>query len=361
MSRKSLVFIAGLFSLLLIGCESKPVGTAAEAPGIPVIAASPTVKDITVYVDAIGTLKPAILMEIRPQVSGTLAEVLVSEGQSVQRGTPLFSVEPQLYVIKVKEAEAQLAIDKACLLAVTKKLARFKDLAQKDLMAQTEWDDLESQADIAQANVDLAEARLSTAKMDLEDCMMSSPVEGRVGKIDVHPGLQVSASQTEPLVTISKIDPLIVEFTVTEKEFSTIPAGEVKLEMQPFCSSGTCKAGKITFLDNHFDAKTGLLLVRGVVANPEYALRPGQSIRVNVPISVSSGAKLIPQKAIRYNQQGPYVYVVQADKTVALRQIVLGKEHETDQIVLEGLSPEEVIIIEGHLRLYPGIKVDIKS
>jgi len=121
------------------------------------------------------------------------------------------------------------------------------------------------------------------------------------------------------------------------------------------------QSGAITFLDNHFDSKTGLLLIRGKVSNAEQTLRPGQSVRVRVPLAVVENAKLIPQKAIRYNQQGPYVYVVTEDNTVALRQLILGDEQGSDQIVLEGVDPIEQIIIDGHLRLSPGAKVELKS
>jgi multidrug efflux system membrane fusion protein len=259
----------------------------------------------------------------------------------------------------LQEAEAQLAMDKASSQAAQKKYQRFKQLAQKDLVAQTEWDELESQLEITFANIELDEARVNAAKLELERCTICSPVEGRVGKLDVHPGLLVSPGQ-KPLATVVKMDPLIVEFTVTEKEYPKVPREKLEFEIQSLCSKEVCNKGVVTFMDNHFDSKTGLLLVRGKISNPEYAWRPGQSIRVRFPIGVNSDAKLIPQKSIRYNQSGPYVYAVQQDKTIAFRQVILGTETGSDVIVLEGLNPSEPIITDGHLRLSPGIKVEIK-
>jgi len=348
-----------LFLVLLMGCGSQQKPPPAP-PAIPVTAVAPVVKDITVYLESIGTLHPSVFMEIRPQADGTLHEVLVSEGQWVKQQTPLFTIDPKPYAIKVQEAEAQLAIDQASLKGTLKKLNRFKDLAQKDLVAQTEWDDLESQAERAQAILDLDAARLDSARLDLNHCTIRSPIDGRMGKLDAHPGQLVSKGQTAPLATISRMDPLIVEFTVTEKEFAKVKESQ-PIEIKSLCNSDACKTGLATFLDNHFDSKTGLLLVRGSVQNPEYALRPGQTLLVRIPVAVEANAKLIPQKAIRYNQQGPYVYVVQQDMTVAIRQVILGSEQGTDQIVLEGLDPSERIILDGHLRLSPGIKVDVKS
>ena len=263
-------------------------------------------------------------------------------------------------MIKVQEAEAQLAIDRAHLQAARKKLSRIRPLAQKDLVAQSEWEDHEAEAEKAQATVALDEARLKSAKLELERCIITSPGTGRVGKLDAHPGLLVAKGQIAPLASISQMNPLRVEFTLTEKEFAKIPNNNVQIEVKPLCASENCKNGDMTFLDNHFDASTGLILLRGKVQNPDYSLRPGQGVKVHIPIAVSSNAILIPQKAIRYNQQGPYIYVALPDQTVALRQLVLGEEQGIDQVVLEGIAPSEQMIIDGHLRISPGIKVEVK-
>lgn len=345
---------------MLAGCKSEPM-SGPQMPAVPVIAAVPTVKDITIYVESVGTLQPSVSLEIRPQVNGTIEKVWVDEGQRVQIGTPLVKIDPAFYQMKVDEAEAQLAIDKAGFEATRKKMDRFRGLAQKDLMSQTEWDELEAQVVKAKAMIALDEARLNAAQLDLEHCTLKSPVEGRVGTLDINPGMLVAGGQTTPLMTIAKMNPLCVEFSITEKEYSKIASWDEPIVMQPLCDSGMCKEGNITFLDNQFDAKTGQLLLHGTVSNPDYNLRPGQSVRVRIPLSVLPDAKLIPQKAIRYNQQGPYVFVILEDNTVALRQLILGDEQGNDQIVREGLDPTERIIIDGHLRLSPGIKVEVKT
>jgi membrane fusion protein, multidrug efflux system len=354
---KSFLIIA---SLILTACESKQEQKAKENPAVPVLTVTPVIKDIPVYVESIGTLRPKVLMEIRPQVGGILSEVLITEGQWVQQGTSLFKIDPKPYLIKVREAEAQHAMDTASLHEAEKKLERYRSLAEKDLMAQTEWDHIETELSKFQASVAADEAKLNTANLDLERCTLLSPVAGRVGKLDAHPGLLITAGQSTPLATISKMDPLLVEFTVTEKEFPKLPEDLRKIEIKSLSSDLISTYGEITFLDNHFDNKTGLLMVRGIVPNPDYKLRPGQSVRVRAPIATTSNAKLIPQKAVKYNQQGTYVYVVQTDNTVAFRQVVLGDTEGNDVIVREGIEPADQIITDGHLRLYPGLKVEIK-
>lgn len=359
--RTKLILLSIAVSCVLAGCNSQPNATGHEMPSVPVIAATPVIKDITVYLESVGTLHPSVYMEIRPQVSGTIDKVFVKEGQTIQKGTPLFKIDAALYEMKVSEATAQLAMDRAGFEAARKKMNRYRGLAEKDFISETEWDELQAQVDRAKAAIELDEARLSASQIDLEHCTLRSPIDGRVGKLDANPGQLVSSAQATPLATISKMDPLVIEFTVTEKEYSKIDSWDLPIEMQPLCASGLCKGGTITFLDNHFDTKTGLLLIRGNVSNADGSLRPGQSVRARVPISVVLNAKLIPQKAIRYNQQGPYVYVVQPDSTVVLRQLILGDEQGVDQIVQEGVDPEELIIVDGHLRLSPGVKVEVKS
>lgn len=345
--------------LILTSCDPKRDMPEVGPSAVPVLTAMPEVKDIPVYIESIGLLHPSVSIDVYPQVSGMVTEVLVAEGQWVQEGTPLFQIDPRPYMIKVQEAQAQLSIDQAAFQSAQKKLGRFRDLAQKDLIPQTEWDDLESEGVRASATLLLDEARLDAAKLDLERCLLTSPIAGRVGKLDAHPGHLVASGQATPLVTLSKMDPLKVEFTITESEFRSMPKEAREMDIQILCLSDSCKKGAITFLDNQFDPQTGLILVRGNLINPDYLLRPGQSIKIRVPIVTRSNLTLIPQKAVRYNQSGPYVYVVQEDQTVALRQITLGEENGESVIVLENLTAADRVITDGHLRLFPGIKVEI--
>lgn len=363
MRRYSLVLTTSCLALALFGCNSSEDHGFKELPAIPVIVTPPLIQDITVYLESIGTLQASVSIEIKPQTSGALSEVLVKEGQLVKKGDSLFKIDPTAYAIKVQEAEAQLNIDMAGFKAAQKKMARFQDLAKRDLVSQIEWDELKAQQQKAQASVELDTARLKFAQLELDRCTLQSPIDGRIGKLDAHPGLLVSSGQADPLGTVSTLDPLTVEFTVTEKEFPMLPQEDLEVNISPLCSSNAaaCPKSLVTFLDNHFDEATGLLLIRGKVDNPGHALRPGQSVRVLIPIASTPNAKLIPQKTIRYNQHGPYVYVVNDDLTVAIRQLLLGKEQDSNQIVLEGLNDADRVVLDGHLRLSPGSKVEIKS
>lgn len=344
--------------LLLSACQSEVVETK-EKPAIPVTVSIPIVKDINLYVESVGTLEPFFSVEIRPQASGLIETVFVKQGEWVEAGTPLFHIDSKVLEIKVKEAEAQVLMDEASYAAAMKKRERYYGLAQKDLVAQAEWDEIEESTLKAKAIVAGDSAKLQATKLDLERCTLRAPADGRIGRFDLHTGTLVA--REEVLTSLSRIDPLIVNFTLTEKEFAKLPTEELAVEVQLLCGQGCHNTGKVTFLDSRFDAKSGLIFIRGELQNPDQKLRPGQSVSVRVPVAVDPQKTLITRKAIKYNQQGPYVYVVSPENTLEFRQLILGEEKEDAIIVMEGIGPAEQVVTSGHTRLSPGLKVEIQQ
>lgn len=351
--------LLSILILLLNGCQKTEMLKSKEKPAVPVNAAISIVKDIPVYVDSVGTLEPSFYLEIRPQVSGVLETIFVQQGDWVTIGTQLFKIDSKAYEIKVKEAEAQVLMDRASHEAAFKKMDRYKGLAQKDLIAQIEWDEIQEQATKAQANLAADEAKLEAAKLDLERCTLRATAEGRVGRYDLSLGSLISKEKV--LTSLSRMNPLVVNFTLTEKEFSKLPQGELTIEARLLCGTDCSIKGVVTFLDSRFDAKTGLLFIRGELDNSVHHLHPGQRVSIRVPVAIDAQKILIPHKAVRYNQQGPYVYVISPESTLEFRQILMGDAVEEQVIVLEGVSPGEQVVTSGHSRLSPGLKVEIQT
>lgn len=353
--------IACLLFLSSCSMSSEDGASGFSPPVIPITMGEVQQKDITSNLETLGSLLPSVIVDIRPKADGHLIDTLVEEGQNVVPGTPLFKIDPSSYELRVREAEAQLAIDQATLRGVEKKIERYRGLAEKDIVAKTEWDDLLAQKERSEATVTYDHARLDSARLQLDHCVVMCPINGRVGKVDAHIGQLVTNSQPTPLGTVAKLDPLIIEFYVTEKEYLQIRDEVPEIQLSTICTGQTGKTAKVTFLDNQFDSTNGLLLVRGKVENSNGCLRPGQTVKVKVPLYKKEGVLVVPQKAIRFNQKGPYVYVVNDDNTVSLRQVVLGTDEGQEQIVMEGLSSSEKIVLDGHLRLSDGSKVEIKQ
>lgn len=350
-----------IFLLFLLGCERASPPPASKATPIPVQIAAPLVKDIPAHLETIGLLRPSSLVEIQPQVEGVLKAIYVKEGEWVKAGTPLFQIDPQAHLLKMKEIEAQIAIDQAVLAAAEKKLKRYHQLVEKNLVAESEWDRHQMEVAKTSGALDLDLARLEMVALDLSRCTLESPIDGWMSKIDASPGQLIAHKHKGPLGTVLQLDPLIVEFSLTEREFERLEGQEKRMEIHRLCGDEKTCRGSITFVDSHFDPKTGQILVRGKLANPDLALRPGQLVSIKIPVAIEKGALLVPEKAIKHSSYGPYVYVIGEDKTAHIRSVILGDPVENEVIIREGLNPQEQVITEGHLRIYPGIKVEIKS
>lgn len=345
---------------LAAACGSNQENVHETAPPIPVLVVLPEVKDVPTYLDSVGILQASVIAEVRPQLGGTIAEVLVAEGDWVKPGTPLFKIDASAYEIKLQEAAAKVEVDKAFLAAAERKLKRFRSLADKDLISQVEWDEIETAAERALAVLEADKSGLRTAQWDVDHCLLTACIEGHVGRLQIHPGMLVSGGQAVPLATIVNSDPLFVEFMLTEKEVALLPPGQKKVEiLSPFDTSSLGE-GEVSFLDNHYDAKNGLLAARAKISNANLALRPGQVVKVRVRIGMLPNAKIVPQKSVKYNHEGPYLYVVGKENTVEMRKVALGSTLESSIIILEGLGVDDNVVTDGHLRLYPGSAVEVK-
>lgn len=227
------------------------------------------------------------------------------------------------------------------------------------MIAQTEWEELHASAEKAKHTLQLRKVYLQEAQQGVDKCVVTSPIDGRVGKWNIAVGLRV-----EPQVvctTVTQSTPLIVECSLTEKEFLLLPKGHTELLVSPLTAPHIVEKGSVTFFDSGFDDKKGLLLLRGIVASDSSPLYPGQIVRVTIPYKRESAVVHIPQKAIRYNTKGPYVYIVTKEMTVESCQLVLGEERGEERIVQEGLTADATLVVDGLARLYSGCSVRVES
>lgn len=345
---------------LLFGCERADKPSAHSNPSIPVLAVQPKTSDISLDLETIGTLRAIASVPIYPEVDGRLQEILIAEGEWVSAGTPLFKIDPQDYILKVNEAEAQVSIDEAELAAAERKLSRYNRLRDRSIISESEWDRHQTEVIKAEHVVKLNKTRLEMIAGDLQKCTITSPIDGRVGKIEAFAGHLISTKDEAPLTRLLQMDPLVVEFSLTEQEFEKLQGVSHPFTVRPLYNHENVFVGNITFIDNDFDSKTGQIFVRGKIPNPDLALRPGQLVQIQVPFEMKKDALSIPEKAVKHNGNGPYVYLLGADNTAELREIALGENVGHEVIVLEGVNASDMVITEGHLRLYPGVKVEVK-
>lgn len=346
---------------LLFACSNDKDKSAFAPPAIPIVATEVQLRDVPLYIDAVGSIKAAQTVEIRPQVSGMLLETHFNDGDQVKKGDPLFTIDATNYVIKQKEAESQLAQDKISLDSAQKKYERYEKLMKKELIPQQEWEEIQASLEKGKAVIFADEVRLQGANRDVDHCTIEASIDGTIGRANVDPGNLIT-EQSTLLASLSSIDTLYVDFALTEKEFVQLQRREgLEIQVSPLCGIAKKANGTISYVDHQFNPKNGMVEISAKIDNKGREFLPGQGVKVLIPIHTIAQAKLLPQKSVKVNQSGPYVYVVQADDSVAVRQVELGDEEGEDVIVLEGVEPGEKVVVEGHLRLAPGMKVTIKG
>jgi multidrug efflux system membrane fusion protein len=301
---------------------------------------------------------------VKAQVSGPLVGVYFKEGQDVRKGDPLFRIDPRPYEIALKQAESNLARDRAQLKNADDEVRRNADLAGKDFVTKERYDQLQSNAEVFRASVKADEAAVDGAKLQIEYCSISSPIDGRTGSLLVYAGNLVRSTDTGPLVVINQTSPIYVAFSVPEQNLPLIKAamakGDLRTEALPK-DQDSAIPGVLTFVDNGIDPATGTVLLKAAFPNTDRALWPGQFLNAALTLSVEKDAVVVPSPAVQTGQSGTFVMVVKADMTIELRPVTVARAVGDESVIASGLKAGETVVTDGHLRLVPGAKVEIKK
>ena len=361
-----------LFSALLIGsaliwqsCGSKEgSGQRQAAPGamaIPVSTALVEKQIVSGNKSYPATVIPLQETEIRAEVSGYVTKINVTDGAFVSQGQALYEIDRIRYQAAVDQAKANLEIANANLQRVEKDLQRYQTLAEKDAIAKQTLDYAATDVNNQKAQVQAAQAALTTAQTNLQRSVIKAPFAGVVGISQVRTGALVSPGTTL-LNTISAIDPIAVEFQVSEKEiaeFSNYQSGKAATEITVALPDGTIydKAGRIVTMDRAVDRNTGTLKVRATFNNPENTLRAGMNLTTYVKSTSSSEQLIIPFKAVR-DELGVYnVFVVNDSSQAEQKTVQLGLKVDDKVVVLSGVEAGQKIVVDGILNVRSGAKV----
>ncbi len=342
---------------------SRGEGKAAGQGGkpIPVRAATALEKDMPVEVRAVGKIVSSESVTIRAQVSGTLVAAHFKEGQTVRKGDLLLEIDRRPFQAALAEATARLTQDRARAENARADATRYADLVEKEFVTRQQYESAKANAAALEAQAAADEAAVERARLSLAYASVRAPISGRTGRILVHPGNVVSAGAPEPLVTIEQVKPVFAEFAISERHLAALRAhrdAPPKVAIRT-SASATPTSGTLAFLNNAVDPATGTILLKALVPNDDEALWPGQLVDVSVQIADRAKAVVVPTSAVASGQQGDYAYVVTPEGKVELRPVVVEQAGETEVVVSKGLSPGEVVVTEGQLRLRPGVSVEI--
>jgi multidrug efflux system membrane fusion protein len=411
----------GFFSvILLVACTGENKGREKTPFPIPVTVTTAIQKDVPVQLRVIGKVEPYSAVAIRSLVEGQLWKVHFREGQDVQKDNLLLSIDPRPFEAALRQAEANLERDQALarqaeanltrdLAQVTqaeanlaKNLAQAKNaeeqakryaiLAEKGYVAKeqydqvrTNWESLAAAVQADKAAIETAQATLQANKAALENaravvrasgaavenariqlgyCSIQAPLDGRTGSLLVQPGNIIKANDV-PIVVINQVTPIYVAFAVPEQNLPEIKkhmkVGTLKTEAAIPGDEKPPEQGTLTFVDNAVDTATGTIKLKGTFENPEKRLWPGQFVNVILTLTTRPKAILVPSQAIQTGQEGQYVFVVKPDFTVESRAVAVDQTLDNLSVVAKGIQPGETVVTDGHLRLVPGGKVEVKK
>jgi membrane fusion protein (multidrug efflux system) len=337
----------------------KAAAAPGDALGVTLLEMAP--RSVPVSFEAVGRTEGSREVQVRARVSGILERQLYNEGDAVPAGAPLFRIERAPFEIELEQARGVLAEARARDELSQQEHERLKRLADRRAISQKEADQAASAARQSSAAVQVAQARVRQAELNLSYTNVTAPIGGVTGRALQSIGSLVSpTSDSALLTTLTRGDPIWVRFALSEAEFARVRSGEqktiaVKLELAD--GSAYAQAGKLNFSASTVDTAT--VQMRAELPNPKLGLLPGQYVRVRV-VAGSQQAFVVPQAAVMQNESGRFVWIADGGKATQ-RQIRAGNWIGNDWVVLDGLKSGDSVIVDNLVRLRPGTPVQSKK
>ena len=334
-------------------------------PPATVLAAKAVQKDMPVAVQAIGTIEASRSVSVYSRVGGQLLAVHFKEGQDVREGQPLFAIDPASYREKLRQAQGKLAKDLAQFQYNQEEAKRYAFLFEKGAVAKSEAEKYRTDAAAYEASAKSSEAEVEDARLNLAYCDIGAPFAGRTGAYGVNAGVIVKANDTL-LTTLNRIAPVYARFSVPEKYLSDVQryraAGGVQVKVSPSSDfKGEVRTGKLVFIDNSVDVNTGMIQLKAEFPNADRFLWPGQFVNVALQLTVQRDSVVAPLRSVQTGEKGAFVLIVKPDMTAEMRPVVVDRSVGEEAVIAKGLAAGETVVTDGHLKVRPGGRVEIKD
>ena len=340
--------------LMLSGCGEKKMGGPPPMPEVAVVTVQ--ARPVVTTMELSGRTSANLIAEVRPQVGGIIQKRLFTEGSDVKAGQTLFQIDPALYQAALARAEANLT-------ALQLKTNRLRELLADKAVSRQEYDDVEAALKQVQAEV-------QTARINLKYTNITAPISGRIGRSGITEGALVTAHQPLALATIQKLDPMYVDVTQSTTDILKLRRklqegqlssnGKNQQQVQLILDDGSeyPLKGKLQFQDVTVDPTTGSVILRIVFSNPKGILLPGMFVRAIIQEGVHKNAIIIPQQSVSRDPKGnPLTLTVDKDGKVQQKPLTLDRAIGSEWLVSSGLEPGDKVIVEGMLKVKPGIPV----
>jgi multidrug efflux system membrane fusion protein len=321
---------------------------------------------IDVTLNALGTVTSLSTVTVKPQVTGPLVQVNFREGQDVSKGDLLAEIDPRPYQAALAQAQGQLARDQAMLKDAQLDLARDQTLVAQGAATHQTLDAQVSLVAQDAGSIQVDQAMVQTATLNLDNCRILAPVDGRAGLRQVDEGNYVTPGDANGIVVITRVQPISVLFTVPEDELPEIAQRMQQgatLPTTAFDRAGNKKLadGQLETFDSQIDPSTGTIKLRAGFANETRILYPNQFVNVELLVDEHKDVAIAPIASIQRGQPGTFVYLVNPDSTVSVRKVTLGVTNGEHVEILSGLNPGDRVVTDGADKLRDGAHINLQQ
>jgi len=344
------------------GSDAKQQQAQAAAPRAVSVAIAPVLKqDMPVYLVGLGSVTAFYTANIKSRVDGQIMQVNFKEGQTVREGELLIVIDSRPYQVQLEQMQAQLFRDQAQLRDAKLNLDRYTTLIPSGSISQQQVDTQKALVDQLDGTVRTDQAQIDNAKLQIVYCHITAPFTGRVGLRQVDPGNIVHASDTNPMLILTQLQPIAVIFTLPEDVLPTVSQHmkNTTLEVDAFNRDDRTKlaTGKLQTIDNQIDPTTGTAKLKAVFDNRDNQLWPNQFVNTNLLLETRKNATVLPTAAILRGPQGTFVYAVKPDQTVEARPVTVSLTQGDTTAVAAGLNPGDTVVTDGQDKLQTGSKI----
>lgn len=332
----------------------------------PVLVKEVTSSNVPVYIDALGSVTPTFNVTVRTTINGILTKVLFQEGQEVKKGDLLATIDSRPFEAQLLQYQGQLERDEAQLANAEIDLKRYQTLWKQDSVSQQTLATQEALVKQLKGSVLTDQGLIAATKVNLIYCNITSPVDGRIGLRLVDAGNFVQTSDTNGIAVVNTLNPITVIFTIPETKIpevrEKIYAGQT-FQVLAYNQEQTklLATGSLITIDNQIDQNTGTVRLKAEFNNEHYSLFPSQFVNIKLLVKILSNALIVPTSAIQYTTTGNFVYVLNTDHTVSMKQVDVGITSGEMTTINSGLTVGQRVVVEGTDALTDGAKVRVSD
>ncbi|MBF0326523.1 MAG: efflux RND transporter periplasmic adaptor subunit [Alphaproteobacteria bacterium] len=333
----------------------------AESRPMPVVTRAVEARPMPVRVSAVGNVQPLSVVPVRPRAEGEVIKVHIQEGQEVLAGDILFTLDARPAEAARRQAEANLARDRAQLERAKADLARYAKLLETGSATRQKVEQATADVAVLEAAIKSDQAAIDNARLTIDYSAIKALVPGRTGVVNAKLGSLAKPSDSQSMVTITQLRPIRVSFAVAESVLprirSAMAQGELPVKVTSAADPGLAAIGALTFIDSSIDTQTGTIGLKATFANDDTRLWPGQFVNVSLTLGTEEAALVVPAESVQTGQIGTYVYVVTPETIAEIRAITVDRVLDGMAVIAKGVGAGDKVVIEGQMRLGNGVKV----